>query len=449
MNNSPGAKTNSSAESSVSSLQCATLAKILWRLLPFLFLLYVVAYLDRINVGFAALQMRSQLGFNDAVYGLGAGMFFAGYVLFQIPSNLILQRVGARRSISVLMIVWGIISSSMLFVRTPFGFYTMRFLLGVAEAGFFPGIIFYMRDWFPASVRARAVALFMTAGPVSGVIGGPVSGALLGLHLGAGLAGWQWLFLIEGLPAIWMGVVVFFFLADRPQLAAWLSSEERSWLVGTLERESLPTFAAAKQNPFAAFLNPKVWLLSFTYFGVSTGTYAISLWLPSVLHKISTASNLKIGFISAIPYLFAAIAMVLVGIHSDHSGERRWHVALSGLAAAAAFVVAAYSGSLIVVVIAMSFAMAGISAMVGPFWAIPATLLGPAEAAVGIALINSLGNFGGFLGPNVIGFFRHATGGFKGGFLTVGSVVCLTALLALLLPVRSPGLRDSQKLKKS
>jgi MFS transporter, ACS family, tartrate transporter len=356
--------------------------------------------------------------------------------VFQIPSNLILQRVGARRSISVLMIVWGIISSSMLLVRTPFGFYTMRFLLGVAEAGFFPGVIFYMRGWFPASVRARAVALFMTAAPLSGVVGGPISGALLGLHQKAGLAGWQWLFLIEGLPAVLLGVVVFFFLVDRPQLASWLSEQERSWLIATLERESPPRVAAPNQNLLAAFSNPKVWLLSFAYFGVSTGSFGISLWLPSVLHKISTAGNLTIGFISAIPYLFAAIAMVLVGIHSDSSGERRWHVAISGLAAAVAFVVAAYSGSLLIVVIAMSVAMAGVSSMVGPFWAMPAIILAPVEAAAGIALINSIGNFGGFLGPYVIGFVRNATGGFKGGFLAVGAAVCLSAILALLVPGR-------------
>lgn len=434
-NNFPGEETCSSILSP-RELERATLSKILWRLLPFLFVLYIVAYLDRINVGFAALQMRSQLGFNDAVYGLGAGMFFAGYVMFQIPINIVLQRVGARRSICGLMILWGIISSSMLFVRTPTQFYTLRFLLGVAEAGFFPGVIFYMRGWFPTSVRARAVALFMTAAPLSGVVGGPLSGALLGLHQRGGLAGWQWLFLIEGLPAIVLGVVVFFYLVDRPQLATWLREDQRSWLVATLERESASQNVAPEQNSFAALGNPIVWLLAFAYFGTSTGSFGISLWLPTVLHKVSSAGNLALGLISAIPYLIAAVFMVLVGIHSDRTGERRWHVAISGLVAALAFVVAAYSNSLIVVVVALSVAMAGVSSLVGPFWAMPTTLLSSVEAATGIALINSIGNCGGFLGPYVIGFVRNITGGFKGGFLVVSAGVCLSALIALLLPAQ-------------
>lgn len=421
-----------------SVLERVTLSKILWRLLPFLFVLYIVAYLDRINVGFAALQMRTQLGFNDAVYGLGAGMFFAGYVMFQVPINVILQRIGARRSISGLMIIWGIISACMLFVRTPTQFYAMRFLLGVAEAGFFPGVIFYMRAWFPNSVRARAIALFMTAAPLSGVVGGPLSGALLGIQK-AGLAGWQWLFLIEGLPAIMLGVLVFLVLVDRPELAPWLREDERSWLVATLARESPQQQpATAKGNPLAALKNPVVWILAFAYFGTSTGSFGISLWLPTVLHKISAAGNLKIGFISAIPYLFAALSMVLVGIHSDRTRERRWHVAICGLTAAAAFVAAAYSDSLWLVVIALSVAMAGVSSLVGPFWAMPTALLSPVEAAAGIAFINSVGNCGGFLGPYVIGFVRNITGGFKGGFLAVGAGVCVSAIIALLLPKTPP-----------
>src|ERR1700687_372891 len=421
-----------------SDLERTTLSKILWRLLPFLFVLYIVAYLDRINVGFAALQMRTQLGFNDAVYGLGAGMFFAGYVAFQVPINVVLQRVGARRSISGLMIVWGIISACMLFVRTPTQFYAMRFLLGVAEAGFFPGVIFYMRGWFPSSVRARAIALFMTAAPLSGVVGGPLSGALLGIQK-AGLAGWQWLFLIEALPAIILGVLVLLVLVDRPQFAPWLREEERSWLVATLARESPQQQPiTVKGNPLAALKNPVVWMLAFAYFGTSTGSFGISLWLPTVLHKISAAGNLKIGFISAIPYLFAALCMVLVGIHSDRTQERRWHVAISGFTAAAAFAAAAYSDSLWLVVIALSLAMAGVSSLVGPFLAMPTALLSPVEGAAGIAFINSVGNCGGFLGPYVIGFVRNITGGFKGGFLAVGAAVCVSAIIALLLPKAPP-----------
>lgn len=415
------------------NLEAATVSQLTRRLVPFLFLLYIVAYLDRINVGFAALQMQQQLHFNDAVYGLGAGMFFAGYFFLQLPSNLVLERVGAKRWIALLMITWGVISSSMIFVTTPRSFYVLRFLLGSAEAGFFPGMILYIRNWFPPVARARTVARFMTAAPLSGVIGGPISGALLSLHDRAGLAGWQWLFLMEGLPAILLGVVVFVYLADRPENVHWLGEGRQAWLVETLAREREMCSAAGNAGFAAAFKSGKIWLLCFVYFGLTTVSYGVSLWLPNVIRSLSGVSNLVIGLLSAIPYVAAALAMVRVGLHSDRSGERRWHTTVPALAGALALGVAAYSRSTAPSVAALSVAVLGVFAMCGPFWAMPTTLLGGTAAAAGIALINSFGNLGGFFGPYIVGLVKKATGDFKGGLLAIGGTLALSGLAVLLI----------------
>lgn len=422
------------------AIETAVLSRLTWRLLPFLFLLYIVAYLDRINVGFAALQMQEQLKFSDRMYGLGAGMFFAGYFLFQVPSNLALNRVGARRWIAMLMIIWGVISSSMATVETPRGFYVLRFLLGSAEAGFFPGMILYLKSWFPENARARAVALFMTAGPLSGVLGGPLSGALLGLHHRGGLTGWQWLFLLEGLPAIVLGAVVYFQLADQPSNATWLREEQRAWLIRTLENEKTASSAVGSFDTLAIFftevlLNARIWLLAFIYFGLNTCSYGISLWLPTLIHSWSTAGSFFIGMVSTIPYLAAAVTMVLVGQHSDRTGERRWHVALCAFSGATALFVAAYAGSLAVSVAAISVAMLSVSSMVGPFWALPTKFLQGTAAAAGIALINSIGNLGGFFGPAVIGSVRTSTGSFRGGFLIAAATLALCGCVAPLVRI--------------
>ena len=419
------------------ALQDSVLARLTWRVVPFLFLLYIVAYLDRINVGFAALQMQEQLGFTDRIYGLGAGMFFAGYFFFQVPSNLVLHRVGARRWITLLMMIWGVISSSMILVRTPQGFYLLRFLLGAAEAGFFPGMILYLKTWFPEAARARAVALFMTAGPLSGVVGGPVSGVLLSLPHRGGMQGWQWLFLIEGLPAIVLGVVVLFSLTDHPRDARWLSQEQRTWLLTTLENEK---GAQATQNEFdfaALLFDPRIWLLAVVYFGLNTGSYGISLWLPKLLKSASHESNLFIGVISAIPYVAAAITMVLVGQHSDRTGERRWHVAISAWVGAAGLMLAAYANSLPVTVIALSLGLMTVNSMTGPFWALPAKFLQGTAAAAGIAFINSLGNLGGFFGPYVIGSMSAATGTFRGGLLIASATLALAGCLPPLVRAKA------------
>jgi MFS transporter, ACS family, tartrate transporter len=403
-----------------------------WHLLPFLFLLYIVAYIDRINIGFAALQMQGQLGFSDAVYGLGAGMFFAGYLFFQIPSNWALERVGARRWIAFLLLAWGLVSASMMFVRGERSFYAVRFLLGVAEAGFFPGMIFYLKNWFPSAARARAVALFMTAAPMSGVIGGPVSGALLNLNKLAGLAGWQWMFLLEGVPAIVLSGAVLMYLAETPQQARWLGDVERTWLLSTLEREQHEA-AAVSSSPFSFLRIGAVWVLALIYFGMNTAVYGVSFWLPKVIRSQSGIGTFQIGLLSAVPYVFTAIGMVLVGLHSDRTGERRLHVAGCALVGAVALVAAAYAGSFIAMLFGIGVAVLAANSMYGPFWAMPTALLPRAMAATGIAFINSLGNTGGLFGPYLIGLLRTSSGAFRGGFLVIAACLAVAAVATLSL----------------
>ncbi len=415
-----------------SAMEAAVVAKLIWRLMPFLFLLYIVAYLDRINVGFAKLQMQHQLGFSEEVYGLAFGIFFAGYFFFQVPSNLALVKVGARRWIAGLMILWGIVSAAMILVHSPLSFFALRFLLGAAEAGFFPGIILYLRNWFPAGARARAVAWFMTAAPLSGVVGGPVSGYLLGWDKLGDLAGWQWLFVMEALPAVLLGIVVFFVLSDTPDQVHWLHAEQRAWLMDTLRREDSVS-GVSGHDVFSAFSSGRIWLLAFVYFALNTCSYGVSLWLPSVIRHLSGMSNLTLGVLSTVPYLVAAVSMVLVGLHSDRTGERHGHVAISALAAGLALLLGAHSTSLAPVILALSIAVAGVFCMCGPFWAIPSRLLSGAAAAAGIALINSVGNLGGFFGSYVMGKVGTAT-----GEMMIGSVLVLSVGAVLLVGKITP-----------
>lgn len=401
------------------------------RLLPFLFLLYIVAYLDRMNVGFAALQMQKQLGFNDVVYGRAAGTFFLGYFVFQVPSNLILERLGARRWIVVLMVTWGIISSSLIFVSTPRSFYILRFCLGLAEAGFFPGIVLYISNWFPMEARARALAWFMTAQPVSGMIGGPISGGLLGLHAGGSLAGWQWLFLLEGLPAILLGAVGAFVLSDGPEAARWLTNEQRGWLLNTLARQQ-PRLRKRQPLLLPALTNKNVWLLAIASVGLNTCGYGVTLWLPTLIHSLSDIGNFGIGMLSAIPYVFSAVMMVLVGIHSDRTGERRWHAASFAFLATLALAAAAYSRSVGPMIAAISIVVISAYCTTVAFWALSTSLLRDAGAAAGIALINAIGNLGGFCGPYLLGLVRESTGNFKGGLLILSAVMGLSGCLLLL-----------------
>lgn len=402
------------------------------RLMPFLFLLYIIAYLDRINVSFGVLQMRSQLGISDLAYGRAAGIFFAGYFIFQLPSNLVLEKFGIRRWISALMIVWGVISCLMILIRGPRSFYAMRFLLGAAEAGFFPGMILYMKRWFPANARARAVAWFMTANPLAGVVGSPISGALLGLH-GAGLAGWQWMFLIEGLPAIVFGAAVFFTLCDNPRDADWLKGEERAWLLEKLETERRAEPAVAPGDFWKVLISRRIWLLSVIYFAVSATMYGMTLWLPSVIQALSGLGYFWTSMVNVLPFLVTVAAMVLVGMRSDRTGERRWHTAIPAFTAAAGLVIAGYGHSTIVVVTGIGLGLAFAEAMCGPFWAMATSRMSGLSAAAGIAVVNSLANLGGYFGPDVIGFFRSENGEFRGGLLAIAAVLIVSGGVALVM----------------
>lgn len=417
-------------------IEARVISRLMWRLMPFLFLLYIVAYLDRINVSFAILQMRGQLQLSDRAYGRAAGIFFAGYFFFQLPSNLLLVRVGVRRWITGLMVTWGLVSCSMIFIRGPVSFYTLRFLLGVAEAGFFPGMILYLRQWFPASARARAVAWFMTANPLAGVVGSPISGALLGLR-GGGLAGWQWLFLMEGLPAIVLGAAVYWVLTDCPENASWLAEPERSWLVETLAREQqeLPHEGSIrkKEGIWAVLSSARTWLLSVIFFGVATCMYGVTLWLPTVIRTLSHLSYFETGVVAAIPYVIAAVVMVTAGMSSDRTGERRWHTALPAFAGAAALAVAAYSSAAALVIGGIGLGMIGAEAMLGPFWAMATARLRGTSAAAGIAVINSIGNLGGYFGPYIIGRASSLGGGFRGGLLAIGATLALSGAIAAVL----------------
>lgn len=425
-------------------LKAVVLSKVTWRLVPLLFFLYVVAYVDRINIGFAALQMKSFLGMSDAGYGFAAGIFFAGYVTFQLPSNLIMERVGARRWIAVLMVAWGLISSCMIFARVPWHLYILRFLLGSAEAGFFPGIVFYLKGWFPLGTRARTLALFSAAGPLSAVIAGPLSGSLLRLHQ-AGLAGWQWMFLLEGGPAIVLGLGVLLHLTNTPGEADWLSLEERNWLIDALSAESDTSHLRA---PIAGvsevFVSRQVWLLVFVYFGLNCAGYGITFWLPSLIRNLSGVGTTTIGLLTAIPYAAALIVMVLAGAHSDKSGEHRWHVALPAFLGALALLPAAYSSSVAGLVSALSIAVVAEFSMVGPFWAL-CTLVKPQRAAAAIAVINSIGNLGGLAGSYAVGALKSTSHGFRNGMLLLGAALAAAGVLALLVRIESTHFRNQQQ----
>jgi MFS transporter, ACS family, tartrate transporter len=433
-------KTPLESEGGVSAVDRALASRVFWRLVPFLFLLYVVAYLDRINVGFAALQMKQRLNFSDAVYGLAAGMFFAGYFSFQVPSNLLLERFGARRWIATLMVAWGLVSCSMALVQTPRQFYILRFALGLTEAGFFPGVILYMKRWFPEATRARTVAAFMTAGPISGVIGGPISGAILQMNVATRIQGWQWLFLMEGVPAILLGVVVYLYLADHPSEASWLSGEERTRLSATLEAETkLYAGTAVPPSVISAFTNPTVWILAFVYLGLNFCSYGMSFWVPSLIRSLSGISDFQVGVLTAVPYFLAAVVMVLSGRHSDQTGERRWHVAAPAFGGAVAFTVASSTTSLLPMIVAVGLAVICVNAMIGPYWAMPTAILSGAAAAPGIAFVNSIGNLGGFFGPYVIGKLKTSTGDFRGGLLSAAVVLIIAGALALSVRMKKRG----------
>ena len=410
--------------------------KVRRRLVPFLFLLYIFAYLDRINVGFASLQMNEALGFSSSVYGLGAGIFFLSYTAFEIPSNIILARVGARRWIARIMITWGLASAAMMLVRDAASFYTLRFVLGAAEAGFFPGIIFYLTRWVPARERARTVATFMTAVVTAGIVGGPLSGALLSMDGLGGLAGWQWMFLLEGVPATILGFVVLAALPESPADARWLTDEEKSALLTRLEEEAEPVTGRAHQVS-DALTHPWLWVLAAVYFVIPVALYAFGFFLPQILQAAFAGTPMQIGVISAIPYLAGAAGMIATSRHSDRTGERRWHVALGAAVSGTALIATAFVAGLGPSLVLLSVAMLGLASMFGPFWSLATSFVHGTGAAAGIALINSVGNIGGFVGPYAIGYLRDATSGFGAGLVAIGLVVIAGGALVLTVPERA------------
>ena len=413
----------------------AAYAKVTWRLIPFLFLCYVFAYLDRVNVGFAKLQMLSDLKFSETIYGLGAGIFFIGYFLMEVPSNLALHRFGARKWIARIMISWGVISAAMIFVKTPTMFYILRFFLGVAEAGFFPGIILYLTYWYPASRRSKITALFMTGIPIAGVVGGPLSGWILQrFHNVNGMPGWQWLFLLEAIPSLVTGVVTFFYLNDKIRDAEWLSIEEKALLERGLANES---GKIEVHNAGGAFKSSRVWVLCACYFGIIMGLYGISFWLPSLIKASGVTDELNIGLLTMIPYGFAAIGMVMIGRSSDRTKERRWHVALPAVLGAAGLVVSTFvPHQPALAVLALTFATVGILGALCQFWSIPPAILGGAAAAAGIALINSVGNLAGFVSPYVVGWIKDATKSTDFGLYCIAVSLMMAALIVLTIPKR-------------
>jgi ACS family tartrate transporter-like MFS transporter len=418
-------------------LQARVVRKLTWRILPFVMLLYFVSFLDRVNVGFAALSMNKAIGLTPTMFGLGGGIFFLGYFLCEVPSNLILNKVGARIWIARVMITWGLVSAASAFVTGPTSFYVLRFLLGVAEAGFFPGIILYLSQWFPARQRAVAAAAFMAAAPLSSALGSPISGALMELPTMGGLANWQWLFIIEAVPAVLLGFAVLKVLIDKPAQAPWLAPDERAWLIGTLREEDRERgrHAGHTAGAMRALADPRVLVMALIYFGTSAGLYTLGLWAPQIIRQFGF-SAFGTGMLNAIPNVLAVLGMVLWARHSDRKGERAWHVIIPCVAAGAGLAFAGMSQTVVEVVLALIVVNVGISAAKAPLWAMPATFLSGAGAAAGIAMINSIGNLGGFVGPFLIGWLKTLTGGYAAGLYVVAAFVTLSAVLTLMMSRR-------------
>jgi len=411
------------------------------RLIPFIFICYLFNYLDRVNVGFAKLEMLDALHLSETVYGLGAGIFFVGYVTSGVPSNLILHRLGARRWIALMMILWGGLSSAMLLVQGSISFYVLRFLTGVAEAGFFPGMVYYFSAWFPSHKRGQVMALFMSAIPVSGLIGGPLSGWMLAHFSGGqgGLAGWQWLFLLQGLPTVLLGVALFFYLADSLQGARWLAPQEKAAMQAALDADEQARRAGSHAvHSFSEVLrNGHVWMLGAIYFSIQMGVYAINFWLPSIIKALGFANPVTVGWLSALPYLCAGVFMVLVGRSADARRERRWHLSLPLVTGLVGLLLAAnFSHNVPIVLIGLSLATMGTLTGLPMFWPLPAAFLGSAAAAGGLALINSLGQIAGFVSPFLVGWIKDTTGSTDVALYILSTVLLIGAVLVMLMPAR-------------
>jgi MFS transporter, ACS family, tartrate transporter len=434
------------SDASELELEERALGKVGRRLIPFLALLYFAAFIDRVNVGFAALQMNRDLGFSAYVYGLASGLFFVGYCIFEVPSNLALHRIGARRWISSLMIAWAVIAGATAWVRSAEQFYLLRFLLGAAEAGFFPGIVYYLTHWVPARRRARLVGAFMTAIPISTAIGGPLSGAILTLDGHLGLPGWQWLFLLETIPSLLLGALTLAILPDRPASARWLSPPEVDWIARALDADASAAGGARQRSVLQALLDPRVLLLSLCYFGTQIGLYGVILWVPQIFVDAGFAERTT-GNLVVIPYACAAVAMVWWCRHSDRRGERTWHIVTAAVVAAAGLAASAYLHEWpLLRLAAISVSAVGTLSIVPIFWTLPTAILRGAAAAGAIGLINGLGNIGGFVGPFVIGWAKQLTGSFAVGLMVAAAGMLLTAVVALFIgdPAASARSRQAQ-----
>jgi ACS family tartrate transporter-like MFS transporter len=405
------------------------------RLLPFLFTLFVIAFLDRVNVSYAALEMTHDLNFSNRVFGFGSGIFFVGYMLFEIPGCLIVERWSARKWFARIMVTWGLITVLMAFIRTPMHFYIVRILLGVAEAGFFPGILVFLTHWFRAEDRAKACAMFMIAIPVANIIGSPLGGWLLGVHW-LGIQGWRWLFIVEGIPAIVFGIITTFYLTDWPREARWLAPKEREWITAELEREAVAKNNQRSYKILEALRLPAVIQLTLIYFFAVSSIYALSIWLPTFLKRSSNMSNLSISLLSMIPYFVVLLAMLFNGWHSDRTNERRWHTAVPLILGVIAFSLLILAGSNLWFAFACIVVAASANSFLPAFWPIPSVFLGESAAAASIGLINSIGNLGSFVTPSVIGYFLDRTHSFAPGFLYVIVSLLIAIILVLTLRMR-------------
>jgi ACS family tartrate transporter-like MFS transporter len=416
-----------------SDLHRRTMAKVTRRLVPFAMLLFILSYLDRANVGFAALQMNQDLGFSPTVYGFGAGIFFLGFFPFEVPSNLIMQRVGVRRWMARIMITWGLIATLMAWVNSATSFYIMRFLLGVAEAGFLPGIILYFSYWFPAEERAKALGLFMSATAISNVIGGPLSAAILSLDGWLGLRGWQLLFILEGLPSIIVGFWVLSYMTDRPEDATWLTTDERNWLSHVVAAERTKKEALTKTTLLQGLTDHRVLMITALCFFLVSGNFGVVFWMPQIIKAFGGLSNMQIGWLTALPYLLAVVAMVWWGRRSDSKRERRLHLAAAAVTGAVGLAASALAPTPTLSYVALCVATVGLWSMFGVFWAVPSDFLSGTAAAAGFALINSFGALGGFTGPFLVGFVRDRTGSFSASLLVLAAFVLGAAILSVLL----------------
>ena len=406
--------------------------KIAWRIMPIVVIAYIVAYIDRVNVSFAKLQMLGDLKFSESVYGVGAGIFFLGYFAFEVPSNIMLHKVGARLWICRVIVTWGIVSGLTALVHTPMQFYTARLLLGVAEAGFFPGMVLYLTYWFPAHRRASMVALLMAGNPVSGIIGGPLSGFILRHFANTkGIAGWQWLFMMEAIPAILLGAVIYLFLDNRVVEAKWLSEAERATVASEIQAEAVSKTHVSIRS---VFTSPKVWLFGAIFFGMEVGSYAIGFWQPTIIRQTGVKDAFIIGLLTTIPYTCALVCMMFTGRHSDKTRERRWHIIVPNLVAATGFLICAQAGSNTPLsMFGLALAVSGVITGLSMFWALPTSILGGSAAAAGIALINCTGNLGGFFSPAILGYLKTITGSLNSGLYLVAACMIASSVLILTM----------------